>query len=413
MVESFGVCASQYLTVSQQCCLALNMIMRALTSRSTKRDEANATMLLLRYKRYSNRLKSNKGTRTADLFVPLKLEVFLRGKIKIIIKQERDMPADHGGPLFHRSVQIYDAPFSSRMEEKHEFPFRIYFPETGAGEPLPSSFSHAFQEFPDTISLTVLYRLGVKVSIPGIDIKTVVPEHDKQPEIRYDLPRLPLTCLNTNIQAHKQKSVVQTNLLLPENERPQGWQQKLKAVFEESPRLSCEISCTELQHMWAGYRPSFTVAIRRSEEESSALSFPEAFLTSFRADLIAYTWCDASKRLKGPFERIDLRTVQKLECRTTLPVPLTKATDYAINLTTDEVRRWPSGFKGRLLVRRYFLKIRLKMKVAQRSVSFLREFEVKIVPRPEDMDDGLVEAGPSNASPPPPYSGADTNHRLI
>lgn len=344
--------------------------------------------------------------------MPLELEVFLRGKTKIIIKQERNMPADHGGPSFTRSVEIYNGSFSSKADERHEFPFRICFPETAAGEPLPPSFSHSFQEFPDTIDLTILYRLGVKLNMPGIDIKTSVPEHAKQPEIRYDLPRSSLTSLNTNITDHKQTSVVQTHMLLPADERPQFFQQKLKAVFETSPKFSCDISCTELQHIWPGYRPSFTVTIRRSDDQTTALSFPEAFVTSFRADLVAYTWCDASKRLKGPFERIDRCIIQKLECRTALPVQTTKAIDYTVNLSTDEVGRWSSSFRNAVLVRRYFIKVRMKIKVAQQSVSFSREFEVKMVPYPRDIDNNPVEAGPSNSAPPPPYSSAEVeSHR--
>lgn len=340
------------------------------------------------------------------LFVPLKLEVFLRGKVKIIVKQERDMPADHGGPLFLDSVTIYDGSFTSQADERHEFPFRINFPETAAGGHLPPSFSHYFQQFPDTVDLTVRYRLGVKVAVPGIDIKTSIPEHDKQPEIRYDLPRSSVMSLNTKIASHKQDSIVKTQMLLPEDQRPQGVQQRFRAIFESSPRFGCEISCSELQHIWSGYLPSFKVAIRRSEENSPNIPFPEANITSFRADLIAYTWCDASQRLKGPFERIDSRTVQKLECRTSLPLHLAKATDYSATLTVAEIGEWCSGFNHSLLSRRYFIKVRMKLKVAQQTVSFTREFEVRLVPRPVDADYRVVEAGPSNScAPPPPYAG--------
>lgn len=304
---------------------------------------------------------------------------------------------------------IYDAPFSSAPEERHEFPFTIAFPESAAGGGLPPSFSHAFAQFPDTVDLTVRYRLGVKISIPGIDIKTVVPEHDKQPEIIYNRPRSPLMSLNTDVSSLKQQSVVRTHMLLPEDARPQGFQQRFRSVFGTSPTFGCEISCSNLQHIWPGHRSSFTVGIRRSEEDVTTLSFPEVLVTSFRADLIAYTWCDSSRRLKGPFERFDSRTIQKLECRTSLPCQLTKATDYSALLTADEIERWPSSFKHAMLVRRYFIKVKLKMKIAQQSVSFVREFEVKMLPRPKDLENGDVEAGPSNgmSMPPPPYSGSE------
>ncbi|CZT17548.1 uncharacterized protein RCC_03382 [Ramularia collo-cygni] len=356
-----------------------------------------------------NRLKSNKSTApTADLFVPMKLEVLLRGKAKVIVKQERDMPVDHGGPLFNLAVGIFNGSFSSKPDDRHEFPFHICFPETAMGGALPPSFSHAFQQFPDTVDLAVRYRLGVKIDIPGIDIRTTVPEHGKQPEIQYDDPRPTAMSLNTVIRTHKQKSVIQTNMLLPEDERPQGFQQRLRAVFGTAPKFGCEISCTELQHIWPGYQPSFTMSIRRSEQ-SDALSFPEVIVTSFRADLIAYTWCDSSRRLKGPFERNDSRTVQKLDCRTTLPLSLTKATEYSAAISTEAVLRWPTSFRHALIIRRYFVKVRMKMKCAEQTVLFVREFEVKMVPRPKDVEDRSGDAGPSNAArmPPPPYSGSE------
>lgn len=319
------------------------------------------------------------------------------------------MPVNHGSPLFHKQIGIFSAPFTSKPDAKQEFPFRISFPETGFGGPLPPTFSHAFAQFPDTVDLTVRYRVGVSVSTPGVDVKAIVPEHGKQPEVRFDVPRSSLMNLNTKISIHTQKSVVSTHMLLPEEDRPQGFQQRVRAVFNSSPQLTCEISCTEMQHIWAGYRPSFTIGIRRSEGEATNLSFPETSIVSFRADLMAYTWCDSSKRLKGPFDRFESRTVQKLESRAPLPLQLTKATDYSIILTTGEVEKWPTSFKHPLLVRRYFVKVRMKMKVAMRSVAFTREFEVKMVTRPEDVVDEVVEAGPSNGviMPPPPYSGSD------
>jgi hypothetical protein len=60
-------------------------------------------------------------------------------------------------------------------------------------------------------------------------------------------------------------------------------------------------------------------------------------------------------------------------------------------------------------VRRYFVKVRMKIKVAQQSVSLTREFEVKMVPSPRDIDNGPVEAGPSNSAPPPPYSSGEVS----
>jgi hypothetical protein len=245
-----------------------------------------------------------------------------------------------------------------------------------SNESLPPTFSYYFAEFPDTVDLTVVYRVGVKVE-PGIDLRTVIPERDGQPEVVYDLARIPEAMLSAENATVTRKTSMQSQTLLPDAERSSRVQSKLKAVFTTSPTAPVEISCTVLQRIFPGYKPRIAIGLRGE-------GLAHASVVSFRADLMAYTWCKTDKRLKGPFERSDHRTMQKLACRTLLPLQFSKENDHTVSLEVDALYGWTSTFKHSQLAREYKLRIKMKLKVAQKSISFDREVPVTMVPPPRE-----------------------------
>jgi hypothetical protein len=89
-------------------------------------DDLITGKVMLMYKPYTSLFKS--GVPTADLFGPLKLEVALRGKIKIQVKRDREFSADYGMPLFRQGFNIFDGSFKAEVvscllnDAEHEGP---------------------------------------------------------------------------------------------------------------------------------------------------------------------------------------------------------------------------------------------------------------------------------------------------
>ncbi|KAL2059901.1 hypothetical protein VTL71DRAFT_10056 [Oculimacula yallundae] len=331
-------------------------------------EDAITGKIVLEYKPQSSLFRST--AITADLYGPLKLEATLRGKTKIIVKQERDMPAEHGCQLFLQAFPVFDGSFQAQTGDSEEFPFRIILPSSVGGERLPPTFSYQFAEFPDTVSLTVVYRVGVKLEVPRIAVKLVIPEHGDQPEIEYDLPRAPQASLGTGLTTVIQKASIKDQA----GTESSNIRHRVKAVLASSPTAAVDISCTKLQHIFPSMKPHLSIRLHGENLSSASL-------ISFRADLVASTWCKTDKKLKGPFERSDRRTLQKLACRTPFPLEFSKANDYTVAIDVDPIFGWPSTFKHSQITRRYSLRIKMKLKVAHESFKFDQEHEVVMVPK--------------------------------
>jgi hypothetical protein len=286
---------------------------------------------------------------------------------------------------------VFDGTFKAQVGDTQEFPFRITFPSTVGGEMIPPTFSCYFAEFPDTVDIKVVYRIGVKLELPGIDVKVTFPEHDDQPAVEYDVPRSYQTDLNARATSTIYKTPTQSQGSSPGAQPFSKVQQKVKAVFATLPTAAIDISCTKPDYIYPGCNPHFSITVRGE-------NLSETSLVSFRADLIAYTWCKTDKRLKGPFERRDRRTLQKLACQTPLPLQFSKANDYTAALDVDAVFGWTSSFKHSQVARQYDLRIKIKLKVARESVSVDQEFDVIMVPPIEKSMDDTADALPTYES---------------
>ncbi|SMR61806.1 unnamed protein product [Zymoseptoria tritici ST99CH_3D1] len=339
----------------------------------------------------------------ATLFAPIKIEVTLRSKIKIIVKQERDMPVEHGCLLFLVAFPVFEGTFKAEAGDCREFPFRITFPSSVSGEAIPPTFSYYFSEFPDSVSLDAVYRVGVKLEVPGIDIKTVIPEHNSQPEIEYNLPR-PEGSVDAEGTMITQKVSIDCRALLPQSKRSSKPQEKLRAVFTSSQTTALQMHCSNMERVFPGYRPLFSISLHGD-------SLPEVSLISFRADPVAYTWCKTDQRIKGPYERSDRRSLQRLVSKTLLPLQLSKANEHSVNLEVDAIYGWPSSFKHSMLSRRYCLRIKMKMKIGHESINFDQEYSTTLGPRPggpelESVDENLPSYQDARVNPsslPPNY----------
>jgi hypothetical protein len=69
--------------------------------------------MVLTYMPYKSLFKSN--VPTADLFGPLILQATLRGKIKILVKRDREFASDFGMPLFKEAFEIFNGSFKAEV----------------------------------------------------------------------------------------------------------------------------------------------------------------------------------------------------------------------------------------------------------------------------------------------------------
>ncbi|KAF2164331.1 hypothetical protein M409DRAFT_25210 [Zasmidium cellare ATCC 36951] len=387
--------------------------------------------LILRYNPATALFK--KDPITADLFGPLRINVVLVGQIRIKIRRDRDLPTHHGGTLFAVPFHVYDGPFKGVVNTDYSFPFEARFPAIGdGGGSLPPTFASHFSDYPDVVDVAVLYHMGAKVEMPGIDIKVTVPEGNNAPQVRYDIPRPPLSFITDNTSVFSQRDRVQNEYLLPESLRPSGFKAKAKAVFSSSqfPVFAFEVFCTDQKHIHPGQRLTFNVRIIRNDKASSSTDgdfFPTMTLEGFKADVKSSTVVDASSRIIGSSQCYDSKTVQSLTCQTKFPIEFRK--EWSADITTGPVMNHTTSFEHVKTSRTYKLKVSLSFKIANKSIKVVKECPVVMLPPPLDI--GVqdlkieeppppIEAGPSGTrdddedvdAPPPTYEEAGSSKLL-
>lgn len=154
-------------------------------------DDALTGRVVLRYNPATALFK--KDPITADLFGPIRINVILVGTLKIHIRRDKTHTY-HGGTLFAKPFYVYEGTFSAQVNRDYAFPFVANFPEIasvdgmgwglqGGGNALPPTFGMHFSDYPDVVDVSVVYQLGAKVEMPGIDIRISVPEGECR--IRY------------------------------------------------------------------------------------------------------------------------------------------------------------------------------------------------------------------------------------
>lgn len=376
--------------------------------------------ILLSYKPHGILLGSN--ALTADLFGPLRIHGILRSKVRIKVRRgdTHRLPTDHSKVLFDYVFEIYVGSLKAQIGDQFSYPFSINFPQdvkdiyAGDGYAemmsngqsrhlLPLTCSMHFVDHPDVVDVGVYHQIGVQVSMPGINIRSDVPQGNEQPPIRLELPHPTRELIERGKTMFVQQGGVQNEYLLPEEERPQGFKQKAKAVFTSShfPAFVMDVQCAYQQYIYPGQQLEFDVVLRRNENKSTSASFPETTLESFHVDLQAYTIVDVSGRLIGSPQCIDRRTVQNLVGRTKLSKQLDKEKDYSVTIITNPVMQNVSSFAHHKLSRQYLLRISMQFRLARESVKVKKECPVILLPEPAATTEAQVEAGPSYIRPPP------------
>jgi hypothetical protein len=182
-----------------------------------------------------------------ELFGPLKIVLTFGGRVKTkIYRDDYDTSSTYRGraPLFSQRHEIFDGPYTSKLKECVRFPFSLNFPV--ATQHLPGQggfrqdarFQEARHSLPPTFNISfrrsfeafVEYRLNAEIRMPGIDISLLVlNQRDGGIPILYEQPQIQASGValsKSHTFAHS--IVLQNEHLLPEEERPTGFRQKLK-----------------------------------------------------------------------------------------------------------------------------------------------------------------------------------------
>lgn len=374
--------------------------------------------ILLAYSAHNSLV--NRSAPTATLFGPLHIHVILHGRIRVKVRKgdSHRLPSDHSVDLFRHASSVHRGTLKAEAGNTFEYPFAINFPQPAIdiygkkgsyaelmakGDSrglLPLSFGTIFIDHPDVVDISVCYRVGCQIGMPGIDVKTVGPEGDSRPIILYGLPR-PTRALVTGHRATSQSTArVQNEYLLPEDQRPQGFKQKAKAIFTSShfPEFATDVKIAYQQYIYPGQKLKFDIVLRH-RDKSIGSEIPEVVLEKFECDFRAYTIVDVSERLIGPPQCIDRRTVQTLVCHTKMSQKIVKADDYSFSITTDPLKNNVCSFAHHKVSRQYLHRIQMQFTIANESVKTKCECPVILVPPPTDSV-ATEAAAPEEASLP-------------
>ncbi|KAI5358951.1 putative arrestin-like protein [Septoria linicola] len=350
-------------------------------------DKVTGTITLV-YQPYSSVFKKN--VETTALFGPLKLDVILTGRIRLRIRRERShaLPTNHDVALFASKFTVYRGSFEPEVGKEYSFPFRASFPRST--ETLPPSFSLLFHDVPDIVDVAVQYRLAADVQMPGIAIEMVHAPLEAQAPIRYEIAKSSLASIERSRDVFKLRHKIQNQYLLPEDQQPQGFKGKAKAIFTSNdsfPTFVLDIFCTDQRRIYPGQQLKFEVTLRRDDSETTAPAVPDISLDSFKAELKGITQVDGSQRLIGPPISYDKSGVQIMVCQNSFPVSLSKANDYSTLITTDQLSRHASSFNHPKLARTYILKITMVLTIAKKSTKLVKDCPVVVVSPPKDLQD--------------------------
>ena len=191
---------------------------------------------------------SSVNTPSNELFGRLVLDITFHGRTKTKIRRSNGQSTTiYRGrvPLFSHTYTIYNDVFKTSAGERQFIPFEVYFPpRTSYAEsdwkddyefeslrqdlPLPPSMEKAStSRFPQAF---VEYRIGCAMRMDGLRLDLNTHGKYDEPVVQYDLPQTPI---NAAVPMENWRGVVSVSNkeLLPEDQRPSGLKEKMKATF--------------------------------------------------------------------------------------------------------------------------------------------------------------------------------------
>ena len=301
-------------------------------------------------------------------------------------------------PLFFKTVKIYDDSVRINPETAVPFPFELRFPEvtqkglsggwetdsrftTNDGEPLPPSWMDSYSGFSNHYEAFVEYRIGVRVSVPRLQLNITKPEEKDETLVHYERPRM-YVAINDKPQPRKGTESVKNEFLLPEADRPTGFRQKTKAAFSSDyyPTYAFDWTLTAPGHIYLGQPLAFEMFIRPRENECTAPLIPEVFLSYLTIGIKATVDVRAEKQIFTTPEASSTETRATLKGHMDDAGPFAKANDWSKTINTRELRGIASTFSTPNVSVRYRMQVSGAFTLAGKTKDFKQEFGVVVYP---------------------------------
>lgn len=251
-----------------------------------------------------------------ELFGPLRIAINLHGRCKTKIWKRRGNNTHiYRGRVHLFNIQkiILDGQFRSQPGQTQRFPFDINFPSSlqpgyygdfeldqryQAQEQLPPSFSENSRGLGHHFESFIEYRIGTSAVMPNI--KVDISSHGKynEPIVRYERPKL-LPPMSGRLIEGKGLVSVSNELLVPLEQRPSGFKQKMKVAFTSNnfPQYMFQWRYVGPQHIHLLEPVRFNVSIKPIPESCTAPLVPDVILVRFLLEIKANTFVRADRQL--------------------------------------------------------------------------------------------------------------------
>ncbi|KAH7029074.1 uncharacterized protein B0I36DRAFT_363666 [Microdochium trichocladiopsis] len=190
-----------------------------------------------------------------ELFGPLRISVIFHGRLKTKILDTNHV---HRGrvPLFSKTKEIFNGSIRITKGDCQGQRFELTLPERietkalhawdeddarfdlDLRQTLPPSTKTSSTRFNNRFNAFVEYKLSLRVTMPDMRVKIVVPEPAYEPSIRYEQPRVSRRVRARRLEFRGEFSIPQTSLE-PEAGAPAAPAKKRLGIFPPGKTIGC------------------------------------------------------------------------------------------------------------------------------------------------------------------------------
>lgn len=338
------------------------------------------------------------GPQVTELFGPLRITIFFKGRIKTKIDK------DYRGrvELFSIAVPAHDGPIqipATRIPfpptpEPHIFPFAVRFPDAVAGSSYPEFEAHddrfdvsPAQPLPPTCDVDhadgfVEYWVDVRVAVPGLHVTVFAPAEGTGPRVRYERPG-PLTPPAPKPRQVRGTLFAQNAHLLSEEERPRGFRQKVRASLAGPANLPIATfawSLTAPTQVSRGDSIELTVGARPDPDRSTAAVIPDVRLVRCAVRIEA---CSAIRSEINVVHGHDSVGIKEHVCAVPSLVdsaPFSADAGWSVSIVARPPKDLPSSFKSVCIAQYCRMKVYLKFLLAGETFEYDRPIPLTVYP---------------------------------
>ena len=343
--------------------------------------------------RYVPAYDSRGMPQATELFGPLRVFMLFKGRIKTKILEGQYIYRSRV-ELFSVPSTAHDGPIQIPAQATRFVPFAVRFPDATARTSYPEFEPHddrfdvsPSQQLPptcrdDKISGFVEYWVDVRVTVPGLHVAACAPEEGAGPRVLYEPPG-PLAPPAPKAHQVKGSLFVQNVHLLPEEERPRGFRQKVRASFSSSsdlPTATFSWSLTAPTQMSRGDPIELAVCVKPNPARSTAPITPDVRLVRCAVSITAFSAMRSEINLMHSHE--STHSVDHVCAVPSLvnSAPFSADADWTINIVAHPPKNLPSSFKSVNIAQFYRMKVHLKFLLAGETFEYVRPISLAIFP---------------------------------